>query len=165
MILIKQFKNIITLSLGDESLVCFYGSPVSFDDLIWPTTPEVEFVRMVSGYGSSMLCGGHTHLQQLRRFKDSFFFNPGSVGFSYDHSQTVEEPRADSWAEYAIIASDKNSSGLEFRRVPFDTKEWIRVTIRSGRPNAPSIPRTFGESLTDITQSDPTRSRGTRLFW
>jgi hypothetical protein len=37
---IRQFKNVIKLPLGDESLVCFHGSPASFDDLIWPSTPE-----------------------------------------------------------------------------------------------------------------------------
>ncbi len=140
---IKQFKRIITLTLGDESLVCFHGSPASFDDLIWPTTSEEEFVRMVSGFGDSILCGGHTHLQHLRRFKHSFYFNPGSVGFSYDHSQTVEEPHADSWAEYAIITSTRKCIGVEFRRVLFDAKEWITVTTMSGRPYADKVSREY----------------------
>jgi putative phosphoesterase len=140
---VKQFESIITLSLGDESLVCFHGSPSSFDDLIWPTTPEEKFVQLMSGYGNSILCGGHTHLQQLRRLKDSFYFNPGSIGFSYDHSQTGDEPRADHWAEYAIVASDKRRSGVEFRRVPFDTEEWIRATARSRRPDADRVSRGY----------------------
>src|SRR5712692_6784250 len=125
---ITRFKSIITLPLGDGSLVCFHGSPASFDDKIWPTTSEDEFQKMISGYADSILCGGHTHLQHLRRFKDSFYFNPGSVGLSYDHSQTGEEIHVDSWAEYAIISSDKRCSGVEFRRVPFNAKEWIRIT-------------------------------------
>jgi putative phosphoesterase len=140
---IRQFKSIITLTLENESLVCFHGSPKSFDDLIWPTTAEENFVNLMSGYGNSMLCGGHTHLQQLRRFKDSFYFNPGSVGFSFDHSQTGEDLRADAWAEYAVVSSDKKGSGIEFRRVPFDAKEWISVTTRSGSPNADRIYRQY----------------------
>ncbi len=144
---IRQFKNVIKLPLGDESLVCFHGSSASFDDLIWPSTPEEQFVRMLEGYGDSILCGGHTHLQQLRRFKNSFYFNPGSVGFSYDHSQTGEDPRPDNWAEYAIVGSDKKGSGVEFRRVPFDTKEWLRVTNASGRPNAERISQQYSTSV------------------
>jgi len=136
---IRQFKRTITLSLGDENLVCFHGSPVSFDDLIWPTTAEEEFVRMLSGFESSILCGGHTHLQHLRRFKASFYFNPGSVGFSYDHSQSPEELSADNWAEYAILSLEMGCSGVEFRRIPFDTDEWIKVTARSGRPDADRV--------------------------
>lgn len=87
---------------------------------------------MVGGYGDSILCGGHTHLQHLRRFKDSFYFNPGSVGLSYDHSQTGDEPHVDNWAEYAIISSDKGSTGVEFRRIPFNLREWIRITEIAG---------------------------------
>jgi len=140
---IRQFKKVITLSLDDVGLVCFHGSPTSFDDLIWPTTPEEEFVRLVDGYSNSILCGGHTHLQQLRRFRDSFFFNPGSVGFSFDHSQTAEELSADRWVEYAIVSSDDGRLGVEFRKVPFDADEWTRVAAKSGRPYADRIPREY----------------------
>jgi putative phosphoesterase len=143
---IRQFKSIITLPLGDQSLVCFHGSPASFDDLIFPTTPEEVFQRLVSGYGNAILCGGHAHLQHLRRFKDSFYFNPGSVGFSYDHSQAGEEPHADSWAEYAIISAREKCVGLEFRRVPFDAREWTMVTARSGRPYAEKVTREYSSS-------------------
>ncbi len=140
---IRQFKSIITLPLDNQSLVCFHGSPVSFDELIFPTTSEDDFLRLLGGYGSSILCGGHTHLQYLRRLRDSFFFNPGSVGFSWDHSQTVEEPLADGWAEYAIVSADSRGSGLEFRRVPFDIEEWIGVTRKSGRPHADGVSREY----------------------
>jgi predicted phosphodiesterase len=140
---IGQFKSIITLPLENESLVCFHGSPKSFDDLIWPTTAEENFVQLMSGYGNSILCGGHTHLQGLRRLKNSFYFNPGSVGFSFDHSQNGEDLHADAWAEYAIVSSDKKGSGLEFRRVPFDAKEWMSVTARSGSPNAGRISQQY----------------------
>jgi putative phosphoesterase len=140
---IGHFNSIITLPLENESLVCFHGSPESFDELIWPTTPDEKFAQLMRGYGDSMLCGGHTHLQWLRRFKDSFYFNPGSVGFSFDHSQKGDEIHADGWAEYAIISSDKKASALEFRRVPFDAKEWIRVTARSGSPNVDRISQQY----------------------
>lgn len=140
---IRQFKKVITLPLDDVSLVCFHGSPASFDDLILPATPEEEFVRMVEGYGDSILCGGHTHLQQLRRFRDSFFFNPGSAGFSFDHSQTSAELSADRWAEYAIVSSNHGCLGVEFKRVPFDADEWIRVNSESGRPHADRLSREY----------------------
>jgi putative phosphoesterase len=144
---IKQFKSTLTLPLGDESLVCFHGSPASFDDKIFPTTPEDEFLRMVGEYGDSILCGGHTHLQHLRRIKDSFYFNPGSVGLSYNHSQSGEESHVDSWAEYAIISSEQRCTGVEFRRVPFSAKEWIRITENSGRPHADQVTRSYSARI------------------
>ncbi|HEY6282519.1 MAG TPA: metallophosphoesterase family protein [Nitrososphaerales archaeon] len=140
---IREFKPTITLPFGEDGLVCFHGSPASFDEQIWPTTPEEEFARMVGGHGNSVLCGGHIHLQYMRRFKDSFFFNPGSVGFSWNHAQTGDELVADSWAEYAIVTSGGKSSSLEFRKVPFDAKEWIRVTVESGKPHADRVSREY----------------------
>ncbi len=139
----RQFKNVITLPLDDQSLVCFHGSPGSFDEKIWPTTPEDDFMRMVGGCGSSILCGGHVHLQYLRRLGHSCLFNPGSVGSSWNHSQTVDEPRADSWAEYAIVSMDNRGSGLEFRRVPFDPEEWIGMTAKNGRPYPDRVSREY----------------------
>jgi putative phosphoesterase len=136
---IRRFRRTIRISLGERDLLCFHGSPSSFNDQIWPTTKEEEFAKMVGGRGNAILCGGHTHLQQLRRFKDSFFFNPGSVGFTSDHSQTAEKLRADDWAEYAVVSSEGKAVGLEFRRVPFDAREWIRLTTVSGRPHADAV--------------------------
>ena len=49
------------------------------------------------------MCGGHTHLQQVRRIGDYFFFNPGSVGVAYNRNQPEEGFRLDPWAEYAIL--------------------------------------------------------------
>jgi len=140
---IGQFKPIITLPFSDDGLVCFHGSPTSFDEQIWPTTLEEEFFRMVGGYGNSVLCGGHVHLQYTRRLKDSFFFNPGSVGFSWNHAQTGDELVADNWAEYAIVTSNGKSSNLEFRKVLFNAKEWIRVTVDSGKPHADRVSREY----------------------
>ena len=140
---ISQFRSTITLSLGERDLLCFHGSPSSFNEQIWPTTSEEEFVEMVGGHGNAILCGGHTHLQQLRRFNDSYFFNPGSVGFSWDHSESEEELRADSWAEYAIVSSEGSSQAIEFRRVPFNTDEWLGITTASGRPHADEVVRRY----------------------
>jgi putative phosphoesterase len=133
---IRQFRSTVRLALGERDMLCFHGSPGSFNDLIWPTTTEAEFTRMVGEQGNAILCGGHTHLQQLRRVGDSFFFNPGSVGFSWNHSHTSEKLRADPWAEYAVVSLEGTTIGVEFRRVPFDVRELVRLATAAGRPHA-----------------------------
>lgn len=125
----------IPLSPG-RSLLCFHGSPTSFNDVILPQTPEEEFQRTLETYAAHILTGGHTHLQQIRRIGNSFFFNPGSVGFAYSHIQPDDAFRADSWAEYAVLTVEGGRVGLEFRRVPFDVAALIRVYRESGRPHA-----------------------------
>jgi predicted phosphodiesterase len=137
---IAGFQPTVEIPLADgRALLCFHGSPTSFDDLILPQTPVEEVRRLLGPFASRLLTGGHTHLQQVRRLDDTFFFNPGSVGLAYNHEQPDDGFRADPWAEYAILSLEDGAIGLEFRRVPFDVDELIRATLASGRPYAEEI--------------------------
>lgn len=134
---IGQFQPTVTVeSETGRRLLCFHGSPASFNDILLPATPEDEFQRLLGDYASFLLAGGHTHLQQVRRIGDSFFFNPGSVGFAYSHQQAEDRFRADPWAEYAVLTLGTAGTGLEFRRVPFDASRLTRVYRESGQPYA-----------------------------
>lgn len=134
---ISRFQPTVTIQLEDSlELLCFHGSPTSFDDIILPAAPEQEFQKFLGPYAGRILTGGHTHAQQIRRLGDLFFFNPGSVGFAYSHNQPDDQFFADPWAEYAILTSEHGRGSLEFRRVPFDAKELIRIYRESGRPFA-----------------------------
>jgi predicted phosphodiesterase len=133
---IKTFQPTITIPMGgDKSLLCFHGSPSSFDDIIYPDTPEDEFCRYLGAHNTSILTGGHTHLQQIRRLHYTFFFNPGSVGFAYNRQLIDGDFRADPWGDYAILSCDNGRTSLEFRRVPFDVDKLIQVFFDSGRPH------------------------------
>jgi len=82
------------------------------------------------------MCGGHTHLQQVRRLGDTLFFNPGSVGFAYSHQQPKDQFKADPWAEYAVLTYENGRLGLEFRRVPYSAEAIVQAYLASGRPYA-----------------------------
>lgn len=136
---IARFHPTVELSLGaGPRLLCFHGSPTSFDDVLLPTTPDERVEALLGAYAPAILAGGHTHMQQLRRMRGgpSFFFNPGSVGLAYSHYQADDRFRADPWAEYALLTLDGERVALEFRRVPFDVHA-LRACYRdSGRPHA-----------------------------
>jgi predicted phosphodiesterase len=134
---IAAFQPTVEIALpGDQSLLCFHGSPASFDDILLPATPEAEFQAMLAPHLPRLMTGGHTHLQHVRRIgtSKSFFFNPGSVGFAYSHQQPETSFRADPWAEYAVLTAEPNRLALEFRRVPYDPQPLIEIYRRSGRP-------------------------------
>ena len=134
---ISDFQPTITIPFDrDFSLLCFHGSPDSFDDVILPDAPADVFKKILGAYTEHILTGGHTHAQQIRRNGDLFFFNPGSVGFAYSHYQPEGVFKADPWAEYAILSVENGQTSLEFRRVPFDVNELIRIYRESGRPFA-----------------------------
>ncbi len=132
---IGSFQPTVTVDAeGGTSLLCFHGSPASFNDIILPSTPEDEFQRLLASYVPAVMAGGHTHLQQVRRIGQNFFFNPGSVGFAYRPGQPDDRLRADPWAEYAVLTLEPERTALEFRRVPFDVAKLRRIFLESGRP-------------------------------
>jgi predicted phosphodiesterase len=136
---IAGFQPTVTVPLNpDRDLLCFHGSPASFDEIILPETSEEKFQEILGAYVPHILTGGHTHLQQLRRLgaNESFFFNPGSVGLAYSHNQPEGHFRTDPWAEYGVLSTEGERVGLEFRRVPFDVARLVEVYRASGRPHA-----------------------------
>jgi putative phosphoesterase len=134
---IQSFQSTVEISLGGSKLLCFHGSPTSFDDIILPDTPEEEVQALLASYLPSMMTGGHTHTQFVRRLGDTaFFFNPGSVGVAYNRYLPEDGFHLDAWAEYAILLVEDERIGLEFRRVPYDYDEFARTALSSGRPNA-----------------------------
>ena len=135
---IKSFQPTITLELGPgRRLLCFHGSPTSFDDVILPKTPDDETVRLLQPRDGQILTGGHTHRQQIRSLGTALFFNPGSVGLPHIPPRPDGITPIDPWAEYAIVgAPDEGQFALEFRRVPYDVAALRHSYETSGRPFA-----------------------------
>jgi putative phosphoesterase len=132
---IADFQATITIKLEDSfDLLCFHASPTSFDDALLPHAPKEVFEKYLGAYSNHILTGGHTHAQQIRRNGDLFFFNPGSVGRAFSHYQPDGQFHNDPWADYAILKVENGQIGLEFRRIPFDVNELIRIYRESGRP-------------------------------
>lgn len=135
---IAEFQPTIDIPLPNgRRLLCFHGSPSSYDDVILPTTPENEFQLYLLAHVPALMTGGHTHMQQIRRIAatESFYFNPGSVGLAYSHQQPEDDSRLDGWAEYAILTAEDARLALEFQRIPFDVAQLIEVYRTSGRPH------------------------------
>jgi len=134
---IEAFLPTVEIPLeGGHNLLCFHGSPRSFDEVFLPLTPQEEFEKGLGEYVPNILTGGHTHVQYIRRLADTFFFNPGSVGLAYSHEQPEDEFHADPWAQYAVLTSEGDKLGLEFRRIPYDVTKLIEVYRQSGKPYA-----------------------------
>ncbi len=138
---IKSFRPTVAIELGPGvSLLCFHGSPRSYDDILMSTTPVDELNRMLIGHRAEILAGGHTHVQMLRRHRDMIVLNPGSVGLPYNKNPWSgevprEEVRLAPRAEYALIVVGSRSIGVEFRRVPLDVERVANAAVGSGRPD------------------------------
>ena len=79
----RTFKPTVRLTLENLSILCFHGSPRSYNDVIVATTPAETLAELFQERAPLMF-GGHTHTQLLRRFGEVTFINPGSVGLPFE---------------------------------------------------------------------------------
>lgn len=137
---LRSLQPTVDLLLGDGAMMrCFHGSPRSYNDLITATTPSADLEEMLSACQATVLAGGHSHVQMIRRHKDMMIINPGSVGLPYDMNPWTNEVPKESvrlapWSEYAIVTYDNGRFGVELLRVPLDVEAVKGPALVSGWP-------------------------------
>lgn len=131
---IRTFQPTVSLNFGALQLLCFHGSPTSYNDLIIATTPD-ETIASYLQERTPLMLGGHTHTQLLRRFQEVTFVNPGSVGLPYEWlpDDRVHNPP---WAEYALLVVVQGQPSVTFRRVPYDVTPLVEAARTGGMPHA-----------------------------
>jgi predicted phosphodiesterase len=135
---VRAFPPVLEMALGaGQMLLCFHGSPRSFDDVIAATTPDAEVAAMLGGREAAILAGGHTHVQLLRRYGESVIVNVGSVGLPGTGPGTPDLPvnRRVRWAEYGVIDAAAGRVSIELRRVPLEMGRMLAVARESGLPH------------------------------
>jgi putative phosphoesterase len=134
---IASFQPTVTIEINaHHKLLCFHGSPTSYNHVILPKTPDEEVSGYLGAYADHILTGGHTHLQQIRPIGHNFFFNPGSIGLAFSHQA---KHFLFSRADYAILTVRGETTSLEFRRVYYDLDALIAIYRNSDRPYAEEL--------------------------
>jgi predicted phosphodiesterase len=138
----RSFEPTVELEFAPErSLLAFHGTPRSRDEIVGPWTEEGRFREPFDGVPATVFAGGHTHQQWARRLGDSYYVNPGSVGLPLDRHQTGEHPRADAYAEYALVTVDEVAFEVEFRRIPFAPGAVLDAIEACGMPHTEEAAR------------------------
>jgi predicted phosphodiesterase len=139
---VRSFEPTVTVPLGDgDELLCFHGSPTSFNERLLPTTPDDELARALLPHRALIMACGHTHLQMFRRVRDILLVNAGSVGLPAESIPSDPSPQAQTeeplapWAEYAIVDYERGNVAVELRRVPVDRDAVARSGYESGMPH------------------------------
>jgi len=119
-------------------LQCFHGSPRSHEDVIAAGAPEAELDAMRLDPAARFLAGGHTHVQLVRRRRDAWLVNPGSVGLPGvgPDSPYLAAPRPASAAEYAVVDVSAGRVDIELRSVPLDVEHMVGFARACGMPHA-----------------------------
>ena len=131
---VRSFPPTIERPLGGgRTLLCFHGSPRSYNDVIVPTTPDDTLDETLGETKAAILAGGHTHLQMVRRHGDAHLINVGSVGLPGIGAAT-QRNRHVRWAEYAIVEANGDRLDISLRRTPLDVNSMLARARSSGMP-------------------------------
>jgi len=134
---IRSFQSTIKVPLIEVgTLLCYHGSPRRNTDIITAGMPDEDLEPLLSGFQTLVMAGGHTHVQMLRRYRESILINPGSVGLGFEVDVSGEANRNVPWAEYAILDRVAGSLSLTFRRVPLDLDLLRQAALQSDMPHA-----------------------------
>ncbi len=130
---IRTFQETVRLELGGLDILCFHASPRNYNDIITANTPDGELATYLETRAPLMF-GGHTHTQLLRRFQDTTFINPGSIGLPHEIlvDGTARNPAR---AEYALLEVVRGQPSVTFRRVPYDLGPLLEAVEASGMPH------------------------------
>lgn len=134
---IRSFQPTVSLTLAsDVQFLGFHGSPRSHSDYIAANTPDDDkLMALLGGYPATVMAGGHSHQQMVRRICDIILINPGSVGATYE--ETANGFRRPWWAEYAVVeVTDKAHVSVDLRRATYDVEAHLKAYADSGMPHA-----------------------------
>ena len=126
----------IELRVGGVRVLCFHGSPLSYDDMILSTTPHNELLGMLEGFDHPLMLAGHTHVQLARVVDGRLVVNPGSVGLPFRGLPDGELQLISPWAEYALVHIEDSRISVELRRTSYDVDGMLQHMIESGAPHA-----------------------------
>jgi len=132
---IQTFPLMIALPLDHEiSLLAFHGSPQATTDMLLASTPEPELSDLLGDSHATILAGGHTHVQLVRRYRDMVIVNPGSVGLPFEQPVAGGPICRPPWAEYAIVSVGQGRVSIDLRRTPIPIEPLLESVAHSGMP-------------------------------
>jgi predicted phosphodiesterase len=80
---VSTFRPRLELQANGLRILCFHGTPRSYDEMILATTPHEELLQILAGFEQPLMVAGHTHVQLARVVEGTLVVNPGSVGLPF----------------------------------------------------------------------------------
>lgn len=117
---LRTFRATLELDLDGAVLSLFHGSPRSHMEDLLATTPAEHLDQALGQRRTTVMAGGHTHLQMLRQHRGTLLVNPGSVGLPFESYAAGGPPTILPHAEYATIDASGRSVAVTLHRVPLD---------------------------------------------
>lgn len=130
-----------TVDLEGQRLCLFHGSPRSNTENLWATTALDELDAALAGHTADVYAGGHTHVPLVRRRRNDFVINVGSVGMPFEGPVGGGPPTILAYAEYATVEVQQTELVIQLHRVFPDRGEMLAAARGWDHP--------LGEQLAD----------------
>lgn len=134
---LQTFTPTIHLELGKSRVLCYHGSPRSNTENIHATTPNAELDAIFADHTATVVMGGHTHTQMVRRHRDMLIVNPGSVGAPVALARGATKAHYPPWAEFGVVEIAESQQGstlqVELHRTPIDVGALIAEARASAK--------------------------------
>jgi len=128
----RNFAPLLRVQLDmQHQLVCFHGSPYSYNDVIDETTPDDILRQYFEGYHEDVMLTGHIHHPLMRIYKEMAIVCPGSVGLP--RRRDGKHPFL---ADYVLIDGREQHITIQFRQVDIPKDEFKKDILNSGMPHS-----------------------------
>ena len=117
---LETFQRSSELDLDGTALSVFHGSPRSHMEDLLATTPAEQLDQALGERRATVMAGGHTHIQMLRRHRGALLVNPGSLGLPFESYASGGPPVVMPHAEYATVEAAGGEASVTLHRVPLD---------------------------------------------
>ena len=107
-------------------------------DLLAETTAET-FDEQLGAARTTVMAGGHTHIQMLRQHRGTLVVNPGSVGAPFREFVNGNSPDVLSHAEYATVDVRGDDVSVTLHHVDLDRRELAKAALESSNPMSATL--------------------------
>jgi predicted phosphodiesterase len=141
---IRGFGKNIAMPLGmHHSLLLFHGSPSSNLVNLLPDTPDPDLDTLLGPERTTVMAGGHTHIQMLRQHHGTLVVNPGSVGAPFQEYPTSSQPVILPHAEYATVEARGEDVSVTLHRLNLEASKLALAAAASRNPLSVELMRAY----------------------
>ena len=120
-----SLKKSLQISMGDQNIELFHGSPEHPDEFLFPDTAPERFAELATSCSSNIIITGHSHTPYHIRVGHTHFINPGSVGRMFDSNPA---------ASCGVLSIDHKTIQVDHYRIPWSIQRTVKALQKNSLP-------------------------------
>jgi putative phosphoesterase len=107
---LKTLEDSKVIKVGGVTIGLFHGSPEDPDEFLFTNSSEDRFRALAKKAKQEVICTGHSHTPYYKKFEDTLFLNPGSVGRMFDGNPATS---------FITLYIEKGHVSVSHHRIPW----------------------------------------------